>query len=73
MAATALAVAVLSLLRRALPATVLVVTGAGSGMLDGFALLLMAAGWSGGGGLPGRAGPWGRSPRRSSSTRVWGR
>ncbi|MEU4681662.1 histidine kinase [Streptomyces xinghaiensis] len=47
-AATALAVAVLSLLRRALPATVLVVTAAGSGMVDGFALLLMAAGWSAG-------------------------
>ncbi|WSQ75294.1 histidine kinase [Streptomyces xinghaiensis] len=47
-AATALAVAVLSLLRRALPATVLVVTAAGSGMVDGFALLLMVAGWSAG-------------------------
>ncbi|KNE80763.1 histidine kinase [Streptomyces xinghaiensis] len=47
-AAIALTVAVLSLLRRALPATVLVVTAAASGLLDGFALLLIAAGWSAG-------------------------
>ncbi len=47
-AGAALAVAVLSLLRRSLPATVLVVTGALSGVLPGFSLLLMAAGWSAG-------------------------
>ncbi|MGP3980772.1 sensor histidine kinase [Streptomyces sp. KR80] len=46
--ATALVVAVLSPLRRVLPATVLVVTGAAAGVMSGFVMLLMVAGWSAG-------------------------
>ncbi|MEN8649772.1 histidine kinase [Streptomyces sp. 21So2-11] len=45
---TALAVAALSLLRRRLPVSVLVVAGAMSGVVAGFAALLIVAGWSAG-------------------------
>ncbi|MGW7050238.1 sensor histidine kinase [Streptomyces sp. NPDC054887] len=52
-AATAVAVAVLSLLRRRLPATVLVVSGGAAGELAGFGPLLVVAGWSAGRRIPG--------------------
>ncbi|GGW97423.1 sensor histidine kinase [Streptomyces chryseus] len=51
--ATAVAVAVLSLLRRRLPATVLVVSGGAAGELAGFGPLLIVAGWSAGRRIPG--------------------
>ncbi|WP_019887901.1 sensor histidine kinase [Streptomyces purpureus] len=47
-AAVALAAAVLSLLRRRLPATVLVITGALTPPLGGFSMLLILVGWSSG-------------------------
>lgn len=50
---TALAVAVLSLLRRRLPASVLVVSGGAAGVLGGFGPLLMVSGWSAGRRIPG--------------------
>ncbi|MET9507160.1 histidine kinase [Streptomyces flavidovirens] len=50
---TALAVAVLSLLRRRLPASVLVVSGGAAGVLAGFGPLLMVSGWSAGRRIPG--------------------
>ncbi|MGP3952174.1 sensor histidine kinase [Streptomyces sp. 7N604] len=52
--ATAVAVGLLSPLRRVLPATVLVVTGAAAGGLGGFAPLLIVAGWSAGRGIASR-------------------
>ncbi|GAB3010709.1 hypothetical protein GCM10023080_091710 [Streptomyces pseudoechinosporeus] len=57
MAAVAVAAAVMSLLRRAFPASVLVLTGAVAGVLTGFWALLMVAGWS--------AGPRIAAPRRA--------
>ncbi|MBT2394716.1 sensor histidine kinase [Streptomyces sp. ISL-100] len=51
--ATALAVAVLSLLRRRLPASVLVISGGAAGVLAGFGPLLMVSGWSAGRRIPG--------------------
>ncbi|WP_432093363.1 sensor histidine kinase [Streptomyces sp. bgisy100] len=52
--AVALCVAVLSALRRVLPGTVLVVVAAAAGLLEGFALLLILAGWSAGRAVVGR-------------------
>ncbi|MGW0118909.1 sensor histidine kinase [Streptomyces sp. NPDC003327] len=53
LAGTALAAAVLSLLRRRIPATVLVVTAAASPFLQGLWPLLMVVGWSAGRYIPG--------------------
>ncbi|MGX1882342.1 sensor histidine kinase [Streptomyces sp. NPDC055287] len=50
---TALGVAVLSLLRSRLPASVLVLSGGASGVLPGFGPLLIVAGWSAGRRIPG--------------------
>ncbi|MFG2195108.1 sensor histidine kinase [Streptomyces sp. NPDC048639] len=52
--ATALTVSLLSPLRRILPASVLVLTGAASGLLSGFMPLLIASGWSAGRGIAAR-------------------
>ncbi|MER5223936.1 sensor histidine kinase [Streptomyces flaveus] len=56
-AAVAVAAAVMSLLRRAFPASVLVLTGALAGVFPGFWAVLMVAGWS--------AGPRITAPRRA--------
>ncbi|MEV6314125.1 histidine kinase [Streptomyces sp. NPDC051776] len=53
-AATAVTVGLLSPLRRILPASVLVFTGAASGLLSGFMPLLIASGWSAGRGIAAR-------------------
>ncbi|MEE1754398.1 sensor histidine kinase [Streptomyces sp. SP18CS02] len=57
LAAVGTGAAVLSLLRRRLPATVLVATGALTPLIGGFALLLLLVGWSAGRAIvgPGRA------------------
>ncbi|WP_308299049.1 histidine kinase [Streptomyces sp. GESEQ-35] len=55
--AVAVAAAAISLLRRALPASALVLAGALAGVLSGFWVLLMIAGWS--------AGPRIKAPRRA--------
>ncbi|QOV41422.1 hypothetical protein IM697_33290 [Streptomyces ferrugineus] len=57
MAAVAVVALALSLLRRAFPASVLVLTGAITGVFSGFWALLMVAGWS--------AGPRIKAPRRA--------
>ncbi|MEU3175879.1 histidine kinase [Streptomyces sp. NPDC007000] len=57
MAAVAVAAAVMSVLRRVFPASVLVLTGAVAGVLSGFWVLLTVAGWS--------AGPRIAAPRRA--------
>ncbi|MGC9544436.1 sensor histidine kinase [Streptomyces sp. UG1] len=57
MAAAAVVAVTLSLLRRAFPASVLVLTGAITGVFSGFWALLMVAGWS--------AGPRIKAPRRA--------
>ncbi|WAX81949.1 sensor histidine kinase [Streptomyces sp. KMM 9044] len=57
MAVVAVAAAVMSLLRRVFPASVLVFTGAVTGLLSGFWVLLTVTGWS--------AGPRVAAPRRA--------